>query len=370
MKNLLKYGIALSFGMAFAGAAHADITVAVAGPMTGPYGAYGAQIRAGADQWVADINKAGGLLGQKVVLEVKDDVCNPEKAVAVANEIANEKIAMVVGHLCSGSSIPASKIYADHHIIEISPASTNPKYTDERPGPGIMRVCGRDDQQGRIAGEFLAWRFKDKNVAMVDDKSDYGKGLVDETRKYMNKAGKKEVLSDAIDDGGKDYSALVGKLKAANVDVLYFGGYHPEAALIVKEMHDQGMKTTLVAGDALSTLAFWDVAGDAAEGTLMTFSPDPRRIPDAESVVAEFKAKGVEPEGYTLFSYGALQAWGQAVANAKTVDFDPVVAALQKGTFRSVLGDFHFNDKGDVNLPSFVIYEWKNGTYDYYVASK
>jgi branched-chain amino acid transport system substrate-binding protein len=304
------------------------------------------------------------------VLEVKDDACNPDQAVAVANEIANEKLPIVIGHLCSGSSIPASKVYADHHIIEISPASTNPKYTDERPGPGIMRVCGRDDQQGRIAGEFLAWRFKDKNVAMVDDKSDYGKGLVDQTRKYMNQAGKKEVLSDEIDDGGKDYSALVGKLKAANVDVLYFGGYHPEAAIIVKEMHDQGMKTTLVAGDALSTLAFWDVAGDAAEGTLMTFSPDPRRIPDAESVVAEFKAKGVEPEGYTLFSYGALQAWAQAVDNAKTVDFDPVVAALQKGTFRSVLGDFHFNDKGDVNLPSFVVYEWKNGTYDYYVASK
>jgi branched-chain amino acid transport system substrate-binding protein len=370
MKNLLMCSAAISFAVAFAGAAHADITVAVVGPLTGAYGAYGAQMKAGADQWVADINKAGGLLGQKVVVEVKDDGCDPSQALTVANEVAGEKVAAVIGHFCSGTSIPASKIYADKHIIQISPASTNPKFTDERPGPGIMRVCGRDDQQGRTAGEFLAWRFKDNNVAIVDDKSDYGKGLADETRRYMNKAGKKEVLNDEYEDNGQDYSTLVGKLKTANIDVLYLGGYHPEAAIIVKEMRAQGMKTILMSGDTMITDAFWNAAGDAAQGTLVTFSPDPRRIADAETVVAEFKAKGVDPEGYTLFSYGALQAWAQAVDSAKTTDFDPVVAALEKGTFRSVLGDFHFNDKGDVNLPSYVVYEWKNGGYDYYVASK
>ncbi|MEP0323232.1 branched-chain amino acid ABC transporter substrate-binding protein [Bauldia litoralis] len=370
MRKLLKYGIALSFGAAFASAAHADVTVAVVGPMTGPYAAYGEQMKTGADQWAADINKAGGLLGQKVVVDARDDGCDPEKAVTVAGELATEKVAIVIGHFCSGASIPASRVYATENIVQISPASTNPKFTDERPGVGVMRVAGRDDQQGQIAGEFLAWRFRDQNVAVIDDGSAYGKGLADETRRFMNEAGKTEVLSATFENGQTDFSELVSKLKTANADAVYVGGYFPEAALIVKAMREQGMKTVLVSGDTFAADAYWDAAGDAAEGTLFTFSPDPRRGPDASSVVAEFKAGGVDPEGYVLFAYGALQAWAQAVDNADTVEFGPVVDALQKGTFRSVLGDFHFDDKGDVNLPSFVIYEWKDGSYDYYVASR
>lgn len=264
----------------------------------------------------------------------------------------------------------ASRVYATENIVQISPASTNPKFTDERPGVGVMRVAGRDDQQGQIAGEFLAWRFKDQKVAVIDDGSAYGKGLADETRRFMNEAGKTEVLSATFENGQTDFSELVSKLKTANADAVYVGGYFPEAALIVKAMREQGMKTVLVSGDTFAADAYWDAAGDAAEGTLFTFSPDPRRGPDASSVVAEFKAGGVDPEGYVLFAYGALQAWAQAVDNADTVEFGPVVDALQKGTFRSVLGDFHFDDKGDVNLPSFVIYEWKDGSYDYYVASR
>ena len=292
MTTKLTRGVAFSFviAFAFAGSAHADITVAVAGPLTGLYRALGDQVKAGADQWAADINKAGGLLGQKVVVEAKDDGCNAEQAVTVADQLATEKVAVVIGHVCSAASIAASKVYAEKHIVEISPASTNPKFTDERPGPGVMRVCGRDDRQGMTAGEFLAWRFKDSDIAIVDDKSAYGKGLADETRKVMNKAGKKEVLNDEYDDGGQDYSSLVGKLKTAKVDVLYLGGYHPEAAIILKEMRAQGMKTVLVSGDSMLNAAFWNAAGDAAQGTLVTFPPDPRRIPDAKSVVAEFHA--------------------------------------------------------------------------------
>ena len=370
MRNMLRYGVALSVVMSFGGAAHAEITVAVAGPLTGPYATLGAEVKAGADQWAADVNKAGGLLGEKVVVAAKDDGCNPDQAVAVANELATEKVAVVIGHVCSAASISASKVYAARRIIEISPASTNPKFTDERPGIGIMRVCGRDDRQGRTAGEFVAWRFKDDRVAIADDMSDYGKGLADETRKVMNRAGKKEVLNAEFEPGRQDYSDLVGKLRAADIDVLYLGGYHPEAATILKEMRDRGMTTTLVSGDSLLKPAFWAAAGDAAQGTLVTFPPDPRRTANAASVVAEFRANRVDPEGYTLFAYGALQAWAQAVTAAKSIDFDSVVAALEKGTFRTVLGDFHFNDKGDVNLPSFVVYKWKDGGYDYYVNSQ
>ncbi len=365
MKHLLKAGIALSFGVAMASAAHADITIATAGPMTGQYASFGAQMKAGAEQAVADINAKGGVLGQKLVLEIGDDACDPKQAVAVANQMAGKQIAFMAGHFCSGSSIPASSVYNDAGIIQISPASTNPKFTDERPGPGIFRVCGRDDQQGAVAGKFLAEHFKDKNIAIIDDKSTYGKGLADQTRKFMNEAGKKEVLDDSYNAGEKDYTALVSKLKAANIDVLYVGGYHTEAGLIVRQMRDQGMKTVLMSGDALVTDEYWQITGDAGEGTLMTFSPDPRKNPEAAGVVKEFKDKGIEPEGYVLYTYAAIQAWAQAADTAGAIDFDKVVAALDKGTFKTVLGDVKFDDKGDVTLPGYVIYEWSHGKYDY-----
>src|SRR5581483_3286330 len=250
----------------------------------------------GAKQAVADINAAGGVLGQKLVLEIGDDRCDAKEAVNVANQLAGKKVALVAGHFCSSTSIPASAVYNEEGVIQISPASTNPKYTDERPGKMSFRVCGRDDQQGQVAGAFLAKKFADKNIAIVDDKSTYGKGLADETRKYMNDAGKKEVLDDSYNAGDNDFSALVSKLKAANIDVLYVGGYHTEAGKIVRQMREQGLKTILVSGDALVTAEYWQITGDAGEGTLMTFSPDPRKNKEAAAVVDEFRKAGVEPE--------------------------------------------------------------------------
>ncbi|MBN9021310.1 MAG: branched-chain amino acid ABC transporter substrate-binding protein [Rhizobiales bacterium] len=365
MKKLLFAGVALSAITAFGASASADITIAVAGPMTGQYAAFGEQMKAGAEQAVADINAAGGVMGEQLVLEVGDDACDPKQAVAVANQLAGKGVTFVAGHFCSGSSIPASAVYNDEGIIQISPASTNPKFTDERPGPGIYRVCGRDDQQGQVAGAFLAKNFADKNVAIIDDKSAYGKGLADETRKYMNEAGKTEVLNESYNAGEKDYSALVSKLKAANIDVLYVGGYHTEAGLIKRQMVDQGMDTILVSGDALVTDEYWQITGDAGAGTLMTFSPDPRKNPIAKPVVDALEAAGKTAEGYSLYTYGAIQAWADAVTAAGSTDFDPVVAELNKGEYDTVLGKVTFDDKGDVTLPGYVFYEWKNGTYDY-----
>jgi branched-chain amino acid transport system substrate-binding protein len=362
---MFKAGIALSFTLAMAGIARADILVATAGPITGQYAAFGAQLKAGAEQAVADINAAGGVLGQKLVLEVGDDACDPKQAVAVANQLVAKGVVLVAGHFCSGSSIPASSVYSDSGVIQISPASTNPNYTDQRPGPGTYRVCGRDDQQGLVAGEFLAAKFKDKNIAIIDDKSTYGKGLADETRKFMNAAGKKEVLNEAYNAGEKDYSALVSKLKANNVDVLYVGGYHTEAGLIKRQMVQQGMQTILISGDALLTDEYWQITGDAGNGTLMTFSPDPRKNPEAKPIVDALQAAGRTAEGYSLYTYAAVKIWAAAVTAAGSTDFDKVVAEMNKTAFDTVLGKLQFNDKGDVTLPGYVFYEWKNGTYDY-----
>jgi len=363
MKKMLLAGVAMSFAMA--APAWADITIATAGPMTGQYASFGEQMKAGAEQAVEDINAAGGVNGEMLKLEIGDDACDPKQAVAVANQFAGSGVVFVAGHFCSGSSIPASAVYAEEGIVQISPASTNPAFTDERPGPGIYRVCGRDDQQGAVAGEYLAKNFAGKKVAFVHDKTAYGKGLADATMAAYEAAGGKPAMYEAYTAGEKDYSALVSKLKSEAVDVLYVGGYHTEAGLMARQMKEQGMNTVLVSGDALVTDEYWAITGDAGEGTLMTFSPDPRKNPDAAPLVEKFRAKGIEPEGYVLYTYAAIQAWADAVKTAGNTEFDAVTKALDEGTFNTVLGTLEFDEKGDVTLPGYVFYEWKDGKYDY-----
>jgi branched-chain amino acid transport system substrate-binding protein len=345
-----------------------DIPIAAVGPMTGSDATFGEQLRRGSLMAVADINAAGGVLGRKLRLEIGDDACDPKQAVAVANQMAGRRVQLIVGHFCSGSSIPASNVYAEENIVQISPGSTNPLLT-ERGLKNVFRVCGRDDQQGDVAGKLLAREFRGKRVGIVHDKTPYGKGLADETKKTMNGAGLTEVLYEGYNRGEKDYSALVTRLKQAGLDALYVGGYHTEAGLIVRQMREQGMRTVLVSGDALMTDEFWSIAGPAGEGTLMTFSPDPRKNPTVAPLVARFQKDGYEPEGYTLYSYAAIQAWAQAATKAGSLDFAKTIAALRSNKFATVLGEIGFDAKGDVTAPGYVFYVWKGGKYDYYRPS-
>lgn len=349
---------------AFATAAAADIRIAVVGPMTGQYAAFGEQMRRGAEMAVADLNAKGGVLGQKLILEIGDDACDPKQAVSVANQMANKGVVFVDGHYCSGSSIPASNVYAEEGILQISPASTNPQLT-ERGLKTVFRNCGRDDQQGAVAGEHIAKHYKGKRVAILHDKTAYGRGLADETKKTLNKLGVKETLFEAYTAGERDYSALVSKLKSANVDLMYIGGYHTEAGLIARQARAQGFNATLMSGDALMTDEYWAITGPAGEGTLMTFSPDPARNPVAKPVVEKFLKQGYKPEGYTLYSYGAVQAWAQAAEKAKSPKADPVAKVLRSGQFDTVLGPIGFDAKGDVTAPGYVVYVWQKGKYDY-----
>jgi branched-chain amino acid transport system substrate-binding protein len=356
-------GVGLASGL-LAQAQAPEIQIATVGPMTGQYASFGKQMKDGAEMAVADINAAGGVMGQKLKLTIGDDACDPKQANAVAGKMASQKVALVAGHFCSGSSIPASKVYAEEGIIQISPASTNPKLTDERAGPNVFRVCGRDDQQGAVAGAYLAKNFAGKKIAFVHDKSAYGKGLHDETLKAYQAAGGKEVMSEAYTAGEKDYTALVTKLKAAAVDVVYVGGYHTEAGLMLRQMRDQGVQAVMVSGDALVTQEFWSITGAAGEGTLMTFSPDPRKAPTAVDLVKRFRDKQIEPEGYVLYTYAAIQAWKQAVETAKSTNKDAVIKALNELEISTVLGKFKFDKKGDPTLPPYAFYKWSAGKYD------
>jgi branched-chain amino acid transport system substrate-binding protein len=362
--GLLTVAAIVAIGLAGAAVpARAQIHIAVAGPITGEYAAFGEQMKTGAEQAVADLNKAGGVLGQQLVLDVGDDACDPKQAVSVANQLASKQVKLVVGHYCSGSSIPASKVYTEEGILEISPASTNPKYTDEGSW-NTFRVCGRDDDQGKVAGDYLASHFKNDKIAILNDNSAYGKGLADETEKALHAAGGKEVLTAAYTPGEKDYSSLVSRLKQAGVTVIYIGGYHTEAGLIIRQAKEQGLKATLVGGDALVTNEFWQIAGDAGAGTMMTFPPDPRLMKSAADVVKEFKAKKVDPEGYVLYTYAAVQVWADAVKKIASTDPRKVAAALKAtGNWPTVIGPISFNAKGDTTGGGYVFYIWKDGSY-------
>lgn len=341
-----------------------DLVIAVAGPMTGKESTFGEQMRRGAEQAVKDINAAGGIMGRQVRLEVGDDACDEKQAVPLANQLANKGVKFVAGHYCSSSSIPASSVYQDEGILQISPASTNPLFT-ERGLSNIFRLCGRDDQQGNVAGNFLADKFSDKRIAIVHDKKTYSQGLAEETKKQLNARGITEVVFDTINPGERDYSAIVTKLKAAEIDVIYYGGYHAEAGLLVRQMREQGMNTRLIGGDALVTQEYWSITGPAGEGTMMTFGPDPRKNPSVTSLVEAFRQQNWEPEGYTLYTYAAVQVYKQAVERAGSTEAAKVSQALKSGTFASVMGDASFDAKGDNKAPGYVFYEWHDGKYDY-----
>ena len=342
--------------------ARADITVATAGPVTGQLAALGAQMLAGAKAAVRDLNEAGGLLGETVRLVIGDDQCDPKQAVSVANKLVGDGVVFVAGHFCSSSSIPASAVYSEADIIQMSPASTAPALT-EKGRLTVFRVCGRDDQQGGVAGAYIARRFADARVAVLHDKTAYGKGLADEARKAMIANGKHTELYEAYTAGEKDYTALVSKMKRARIDLVFVGGYHTEVGLILRQMRQQGMKTRLMAGDALVTQEFWAIVGEDGEGTLFTFAPDPRLSPAAAALVETFRAAGTEPEGYVLYTYAAFQAFAQAVRAAGSSSGDKVAAALRSGRFETVIGAFRFDAKGDVDLPPYAVYQWSKGKY-------
>ncbi|HSP49295.1 MAG TPA: branched-chain amino acid ABC transporter substrate-binding protein [Pseudolabrys sp.] len=359
MKRITTLGLALGFAIALAGTASAQVKFGVAGPITGPSAATGAQMKNGVEQAAIDINAAGGILGQKITVAYGDDVSDPKQGVSVANKFAADGVKFVIGDYNSGVTIPSSEVYQENGILQITPASTNPTVT-ERKMWNIFRVCGRDDQQGKVAGEYILKHFKGKKIAIVHDKTTYGKGLADETKKALIKGGMKEVLYEGVNTGEKDFSALVSKIKQSGADLIYWGGLYTEGGLIVRQMRDQGVKAPLMGGDGITSDEFASVGGPGVEGTLMTYGPDPRSKPEAKKVVEEFRAKKFEPEAYTLYSYAGVQIIKQAAEVAKSLDPKKIAEKMHSGMpFKTVLGDIAYDEKGDITKLDYVMYIWK-----------
>jgi branched-chain amino acid transport system substrate-binding protein len=354
--------VAAALAAALSCPARADVLIGVGAQLTGEAAWSGVQIQRGAEMAVADINAAGGILGQQLRLITADDSCDPGQAVAAAQKLVADGVIFVVGHGCSGASISASKVYEAAGVVQISPTSTNPMLT-EQGRANVFRVIGRDDRQGVAAGNYLADHWGDKRIAIFNDSTTYGKGLADETKKQLNKRGVIEAMNQAYAPGRDDFREEIDALQKAGITVLYVGGYYTQVALLARGARDRGYSLQLVSGDSLAIEEYSLIAGPAAEGTLFTFVADPRRNAEAASVVARFRTANFEPESYTLLSYAAVQAWAQAVEKAGSLKPQPVIAALRNGQFNTVLGTIDFDEKGDLTTQSWIWYVWRKGEY-------
>src|SRR5471032_1349358 len=344
--------------------AFAQTKIGAAGPMTGGDAVFGEQLKRGSQMAVDEINAAGGVNGQKLELLVGDDACDPKQATAVANKMVSDKVVFVAGHYCSGSSIPASDIYKEAKILQITPASTNIKLTDDAAAKGnttVFRTCGRDDVQGLTVGTYILKYHRNAKIAILHDKSPYGKGVADETKKALNKGGLREAMYESYNDTDKDFTSLINKMKQAKIDMIVLGGYHQNAAMIIKQSREQGFGAQMVGFDALEDAEFGKLGGAATNVVLMSFPPKAEDDPKNAALVKKFRDTKYEPAGYTLFTYAAVKVWADAATKAKSTDAAAVAAALRSGTFESAVGPLTYDNKGDIKNPVYDIYVWKGG---------
>jgi branched-chain amino acid transport system substrate-binding protein len=369
MRWLIGSLAALCWGLSIAEATEADkgiapdgdMRIAVAGPLTRGNAVFGIQMKQGVEQAVADINAAGGVLARKLAASFADDRSQPEEGAAVARKLAADGVKFVVGHFNSGISIPASNVYRDSDMLMLTPASSNPLLT-KRKLWNVFRTCGRDDDQGLLAGEYITKLFRTMRVAVVHDNTAYGLLLTTTLVQAMNVKGMREVLFEGVNHRQKDFSAVVAMLKAARADLVYWGGLHDAGGLLLRQMRDGGVNARFMGADGIASDEFAASAGPAAEGTLMTFPPDPRTRAVAREVVAKFRAKGFEPEAYTLYSYAAVQVIKQAAEAVGSFDTRSMAAEIHSGrTFKTVLGDLSYDRKGDITKLDYLVYVWKKG---------
>ena len=361
--GILPLFVALAAAVGTASLVRAEMVIGVPVPMTGGMAWIGEQGERGAALAIAELNAAGGVLGEPVRALVVDDFCEGDQAVAAAKKLVAEEVALVAGHLCSGAALPASKVYQEAGILMISPTATNPALTEQGLA-NVFRMSGRDTLQGTMAAEYLAEHWRGRDVAIVHDGQAYGKGVAEAARERLHERGVSEVMFDAIEPGQVDYSGLIDKLQAEGIDALYFGGYTAEAGLIIRQARGRGYDLQMIGSDALITEYFWHLAGPAAVGVMFVSMADPRVNREAAAIVEQFRADGYEPEGTTLYSYAAVEVWAQAVEKAGTVEPEAVAAALRGHEFDTVLGRIGFDDKGDVyGYEPFVWYVWQQGNY-------
>ncbi|QOQ73203.1 branched-chain amino acid ABC transporter substrate-binding protein [Pseudomonas poae] len=337
------------------------IKIGIAGPKTGPVTQYGDMQFMGAQQAIKDINAKGGVDGKMLEAKEYDDACDPKQAVAVANKVVNDGVKFVVGHLCSSSTQPASDIYEDEGVIMITPAATSPEITS-RGYKMVFRTIGLDSAQGPAAGNYIADHVKPKVVAVIHDKQQYGEGIATAVKQTLEKKGVKVALFEGINAGDKDFGSLIQKLKQANVDFVYYGGYHPELGLILRQAKEKGVNAKFMGPEGVGNDSISQIAQGASEGLLVTLPKSFDADPANKAIVDALKADGKDPSGPFVFpAYSAVEVIAGGITAAKSEDTAKVAAAIHAGTFKTPTGDLSYDAKGDLKDFKFVVYEWHFG---------
>ncbi|WP_416397273.1 branched-chain amino acid ABC transporter substrate-binding protein [Allohahella sp. A8] len=340
-----------------------DIKIAIAGPATGDVAQYGDMQFMGAKMAVEQINKAGGVDGKMLKAEIFDDACEPKQANLVANKIVNEGYKFVVGHLCSGATQPASTIYEDEGIVMITPASTSPEISD-RGYTMIFRTIGLDSDQGPTAATYIADKVKPKAVAVIHDKQQYGEGIATSVRDSLKEKGVKVVMFEGINKGDKDFSSLISKMQKEKVDFVYYGGYHPELGLLLRQSAEKNFKAQYMGPEGVGNKDISTIAGDASEGLLVTLPPAFDKREENKDLVKAFEAKKEDASGaFVLTSYAAVKVIADAIEGADSTDTSKVAKYIHNNSFQTPMGEIAFNEKGDIANFKFEVYNWhKDGT--------
>lgn len=348
-----------------AGQAAESVRLGIAGAHSGDLASYGIPSLRAAELVVKDINAKGGILGRKVELRVEDDACKPEVATNTATKLVSEGIKVVMGHICSGATKAALGIYRDAKVIVMSPSATNPELTQSGEYPNFYRTIASDDAQARLEVDFAIGVLKARKIAVLHDKGDYGKGLAEHARKFIEASGKaKVVLYEGVTPGAVDYAAVVQKIRRAETDTVIFGGYHPEAALIVTQMRKKNMKTFFVSDDGVKDETFIKVAGKYAEGVYATGPRDVSKNPLAIAANDTHKKNyGTEPGAFFLNAYTATQALLNAIQKAGSENYENTGKALRTNYVNTPLGKIRFDKRGDAVGVGFSVYQVRSGVY-------
>ncbi len=339
------------------------IKIGVAGPMTGPNAKQGNDflngVRLAADEW----NAKGGVLGKKVEVISEDDRSDPKEAVMVANKLVNQNVVGVIGHYESSCSIPASAIYYEAGAVQITPSSTNPDLTLKEKRATIFRSCGRDDQQGAMAAQFVRDVLKKKRVAIIDDKTTYGQGLAREFQKNLG-AGVTVTAYENLQRGDKDFASILTKIKPGNPEAVYFGGYYTEAGLLVTQMRRLGMKAAFISGDATIDQEFLNLAGKDAEGAYLSYGPEVEKLESARNFVKSYTEKYGPLGPYSLYAYDAANVLLTGIDAARSPEGAKVAQAIHGMAFNGARGELSFDENGDLKNIPYVMWVVSNGKFE------
>lgn len=369
--------IALALGFGIAGCQKKDETKSADGsvvikvgqvsPLTGPQAHLGKDNDNGARLALDEINAQGVVLGGKkvkFVIQSEDDQADPKTATIVAQKLVDARVKGVIGHLNSGTSIPASRIYHEAGIPQISPSATAIAYTAQ----GIksaFRVMTNDRQQGKVLGEYAVKKMGARKVAIIDDRTAYGQGLADEVEKAVKASGGSVVAREFTTDKSTDFLAILTSIKAKNPDVLFYGGMDSQSGPMAKQMQQVGLKAKLLGGDGTQTTEFLKLAGSAAEGVTASSPGLPiASMPGGREFEQKFTAKYGQIQTYAPYAYDAARVLVEAMKQADSPEPGKYLPKLAAIRMNGVTGPIAFDDKGDVQGGAITLYRVKGGKWE------